>query len=200
MFRTNFLTHHLRFAIILLLIIILGSGWLFFLGPRWEDLNTERAAFKNQQEIFISRENRLEKLEKITRDYEGIAEEKIKKIESVLPSVEDLPGIFVQMEALAKENEFILSSVEIKKEESGIRNLAFAEASAGEQVQRTPDSFGESRIKEIGITLKLENGSYERFKKFLSEVEKNLRILDVISVSFDSKGTSFGVELKTYYL
>ena len=194
MFFQNTIAHHLRASIILLLIIILGGGWLFFLGPRWENLNTERAALKNQQRIFISRENRLEKLEKITRDYEGIAEEKIKKIESVLPSEETLPSIFVQMETLAKESGFVLSSVEIKKKESGIRNQ--------ENNPLTPFAKGESEDgnKEIGITLKLENGSYERFKKFLSEVEKNLRILDVISVSFDSKGTSFGVELKTYVL
>ncbi len=187
--RDIFFTRYFRVFIIIFLGIILGGGWFFFLEPKIEILKIGLTNLKKQKEVLNSRSNRLEELKKITKDYEKIEEEKIKRIYSILPSEEDLPGIFVQMEALAKESKFILRSIEIRRQKKG-----------EEEVEREGGFLKGIDIKELRISLKLEKGSYERFKEFLDKVEKNLRILEVVFVNFDPKGASFGVDLKTYYL
>ena len=199
-----FLINHFRSIIILLLFIVLGGGWFFFSEPKLEALKAEKINFKKQQESLTFKENYLEELKKITRDYEKITQEKIKKINSVLPSEADLPGIFVQMDALAKENGFVLRSIEAiqSKAKKGSEPLDSTQDRLldGSRKQEEESSKKRKSIKEISITLELENGSYEKIKKFLDGVEKNLRILDIVSINFDSGGSSFKVNLKTYYL
>jgi len=52
----------------------------------------------------------------------------------------------------------------------------------------------------LQIDLSFKGTNYQEFKKYLSELEKNIRVMDVINVSLAKIGTSFNLKIQSYYL
>ena len=57
------------------------------------------------------------------------------------------------------------------------------------------------RIKELNLSFSITGGNYEDFKKFLSDIEKNMRIFDIFDIRFGSvQEGPFFFNMRTYYL
>ena len=165
---------------VLAVLIVLILSFLFILKPKYTQISQARQELKTKQEEFASQKSYLDEVKKLLSNYQKITGEDVEKITKVLPSEKDIAGLFVQMEAMARE--------------SGLNLLGLDIAEKGE----TPE-LAKFKIKESDITLNLTGGDYPAFKKFLSTVESNLRIMDVISINFAPEAATYAINLKTYY-
>ncbi len=148
------------------------------------------------QEVFIKdSEDTLKKLKEFV-DFTAKNKEIISKFDLILPAGEDKANLLSNMDSLASANG--LSVLKIVFEEND-NSASERQGAAG----AAPKNYD---FDSIIIKMSLR-GSYFSFKNFLAAIEKNLRVMDVISVDFSGdssskeeevKAYSYNVELKTY--
>ena len=52
----------------------------------------------------------------------------------------------------------------------------------------------------INLSLGFEGGTYQKMKKFIKQIETNIRIMDIQELSFQNIGNVLKLNIKTYYL
>ena len=52
----------------------------------------------------------------------------------------------------------------------------------------------------LQINLRLKTSNYQDIKKYLDEIEKNIRIMDITSISIKGIGTDLSLSIRSYYL
>jgi Tfp pilus assembly protein PilO len=170
---------------IFIAILILGFiGSILFLDiPMVQNILSTKKEIKIQQDLLQEKSNFIETVTKLVEKYIG-NEDVFKELDLILPDNQDVPGLIVQLEALANDNGVILNDVSFTEED---------------------DEKKISDYKTIKINLKL-NGSYEALKNFLITAENNIRLVDIDSISFgasanEKNNTSFDFDLilNTYY-
>jgi len=52
----------------------------------------------------------------------------------------------------------------------------------------------------INLSLSFKNGTYQKMKKFIKQIETNIRIMDIEKLSFQNIGNILNLKINTYYL
>lgn len=230
---------NLSLIIIVVILAVIGLGF-YFLKPQYDafkkvqgDLSEEKGNLENQK-------TNLENIKGLLKNYE-VVKENLQSLSLALPSEKDIPNLLVQLESLATENGVLMESVSYSEEQEekgqkGEKKTPEVKAksigpAAGEEEMGTAGeggaSQGETAAPSKGYaTLQVDlslAAHYSSFMQYLEDVQRNLRFLDVTSVSFDitegseqSTSTSgeegegelsfeektfdFSVTLRTYYL
>ena len=182
---------------IIILTLILGFiGIVIFLDiPGVQNTLRLREQIKEQKKLFSEKQDLLHKIEDLKKNYEE-HQENLEKTDYILPVGGDVPNLIVQLEALALEGGLVLEDVSfsVYKEEVETRTKEVPE-----EKEKTSKDY-----QALLINLKLI-GDYPAFKNFLKAVEKNIRLIDIISVNFSSKSKEqsslfeFNLSVKTYH-
>lgn len=123
-----------------------------------------------------------EYLDQITAEKEKFTEVNsahLRKIPLMLPEWADAPNLFVQMDAVARENGLVLTSIDTVPDEGPV---------------------GIDGVKRVRISLSLLGGTFQEFNNFLGGLEKLVRISDIDSLTFSSGDTSYSVILTAYFI
>lgn len=153
----------------------------------------------NSQETII---NDAEKTLRRIRDFTGFAQknkEVISRFDLILPDSEDKPNLLSVLDGMASSRSLIVLSISFGKE---------ANTKSSQQDVLAVDSESYN-FNSIDITMSLR-GNYSSFNDFLLAIEKNLRVMDVVSVDFsggsylelkegEKKIYSYNIKLKTYF-
>ncbi|RKX90930.1 MAG: hypothetical protein DRP84_12385 [Spirochaetes bacterium] len=178
-----FLLQYFKFITPLAVILILVLSFLFLLKPKYNEVKVSGALnLEAKQESLANKETYLTQLKSLEKNYESLPQSDISKIDNILPSKEDVPGLLVQIEEIAEANGFNLLSLDI----SPVQNLA--------------KSKQKSLINQLLITATIEGGEYSDLKLFLNQLESNLRLFDVKSLNFTSGSNLYTLNISTYYL
>lgn len=207
--------------IVSMVVIILVGGYIFILSPKIKDI-------KGGGEISLEAKKRevgelktyYDELSAMHKAYAEYSEDKIKTITSILPADKDIPGIYVQLQEIAKENNFIVESIDLSDiavadkgqdtENMGTENILDIPNVIGEEKNadesqkqnearmRVLESLG---IREMNIFIIISGGNYQDLKSFLGDIEKNLRLFDVHDISFGTSAQEgpYTLNLRTYY-
>lgn len=177
-----FLLQYFKFIIPAIIILILVFGFMFFLNPKYNEVKVSGALNLEAKQVGLAnKEVQLSELKKLAENYSQLLKSDIEKIEKILPSEEDIPGLLVQLENTAKNNIFNILSLDINSIQSLSKN-------------KQNDS-----IKKLAITLTIEGGGYTDLKLFLSQLESNLRLFDVEALNFTSGSNLYTLNISTYY-
>ena len=125
----------------------------------------------------------LQDLEQLIANYQRINQTDVERLEKILPTEQDIAGLFAQLQVLTDEHGFSLESVNINQESE----------------QPGPSANAAAGIKKLTITINVVGPSYPAFKALLDSVEYNLRLLDVNAVYFSPETNNYSVNLFTYY-
>jgi len=172
-----------------LVVVIAASSYYFILEPKYQqvgiggkyNLDTLKSEVANRKEYLAN-------LKKLISDYKSISQEELKKVKQVLPTEKDIPGLFVQLQALAESHSLFLSGVSIN------------EAAPAAKAKTERSSGGE--IKKLNLSISVvgsENNGYEKLKEFLTALEDNLRLFDINAVYFSPDSPAYSLEVFTYY-
>lgn len=185
-------------SLFLIILIALSIGaFVFYIKPRYEATRD----FKEQIAAYSSNLDTAEKLktsrEELIAKYNNIPKADLDNLKTLLPDSVDNIRLIIQIDTLAVRNG--LSTV--RGVNYQVQDRTNAEAAQNQAVSRNPyDEF----------TLSFEtSGQYQNFLSFLSDLEQNLRIVDVTKIEFAPNGTStsnptssmmYRMTLKTYWL
>lgn len=181
-----------RFYIIIavfLVIAILTLGYLLTFNKEYNKIKSLGTVdYQKKINELESKKSNLAQIEKVYDSYKKISQEEIKKLSIMLPPEKDVPSLFIEMEALAKESGLALNSIDVAQAGAVSITAGVAEGSAT------------LNIKKLNINLKIQGiDSYDRLKLFLGNVEKSIRILDLNSLSYSPAQDSYSISLVTYY-
>jgi Tfp pilus assembly protein PilO len=176
------------------LLIGAAIGLFFvFISPEFKTANDVHAQTQ-EYDMALSRAQLVgAKRDQLLAKKNSFNPEDIKRLQKLLPDSIDPIRLIIDMDSLANKSGSNISSIKVTDEtpKAAAPAAVGATAVAGPQLGSTLISFS--------VTM-----TYERFQKYLSDVEHSLRILDVASISFSPIDTSndyaFSVALRTYYL
>lgn len=185
-------------SIFLLILIALSIGaFIWYVKPQYQ------AAKQNQAQIanFSSNLDTAEKLktsrEELIAKYNDIPKSDLDNLKVLLPDSVDNIRLIIQIDSLAIRNGL-----------STVRNVNY-------QVQNNDDGTLKGKTssgpyEEFTISFET-SGQYQNFLSFLTDLEANLRIIDITKIEFSPQSTSaqgqspatsmsYKITLKTYWL
>jgi Tfp pilus assembly protein PilO len=158
--------------------IVIG-GYFLIIVPQVEAIISETSTIDSLVSEINSLDIQLKRFKNLEQEYNNVSQEKIAKVESLVTVSPDLPNLYIQLEALAKQNNLELSSIK------------------ADSAKAVSEVIGLGIVK---VNLKIGQGDYGSLKKFLAALENNLRIFDIQTLSFPEKIDSFDIELSAYYI
>ncbi len=181
--------------VVLIITVLAAAGYYLFLEPEFKQIKPKSDLDEVEQyrDYLNNYLLKLQEMETLSRE---ITDDVSDKIEKILPDNQDIPGLFVQLQAIAVENGLVLNSIDIAEDEEEPE-----EAAAGAGLAITTSAGNE--IKRLNIAMDITGATYDKLKSFLSMVEYNLRLFNVDEIAFDvseNSALSYIVNLKTYYL
>lgn len=185
----TFINQFYIYIAIFLVIIMVVAGYFFFFKQEYGKIREVGIVdLQGKQNELEAKRSRLSEIEKAHESFKKISGEEIKKIATILPKGKDTPSLLIEMEALAKENGLILSGIDI------------AETGAISVPVQAQEGAASLNIKKININFKIQGiNSYDKFKTFLSSIEKDIRLLDLNSLTYSPAADSYSISLVTYY-
>ena len=179
--------------IIPFMLIVMALGAFFgYINPRNEaikELESQKASrdqtLAKSRELQTLRDDLLKRLNTFpTRD--------LNRLEKMLPDNIDNVRLIIDISALAAKRGVVVKNVK------NISAATIADQTKNESSSDKNNKYG-SVVLDMTVT-----ASYDNFIAFLKDLEKSLRLVDVVSLTFTAPESSptydFTIGLKTYWL
>jgi hypothetical protein len=191
------LTRYFKITAFALVAAIFALGFFFLIEPKYKNIIS-----KNKKVItaeYLKYEERLKylnELKKIKANFKIINAEDIKKIKALAPTRLYHEELLAQLEKIILENGLLLNSIAIT--EAGSDNASNANSpEGGENAVQAGSGFQAKRIK---INMSITGTDYIGLKNLLYIMENNLRLIDIVSLSADTKNKTTSIDAYAYYL
>lgn len=181
------LVHYYQSVFLLLIMLFVASGY-FVLNPliaTFKQVNLEVSSTLTQKE---GAEAYLASLNRSIKAAETISPETMKRIDEALPKEVNIPVLMKTFLLLAKNNGVKMGSINFSPEQSS------ADAAG----------YGGYALATVRASASITAPGYLVMRRYLEDLQKNIRLLDVESIRVDGDEESgemnYTIELKTYYL
>jgi Tfp pilus assembly protein PilO len=175
----------LSLIIVLAAVLFIAAAY-FLIWPRYSRLGESKDKLLFQKNLLQTQTEYLGNLQKLISNYESIKTADKEKLARMLPKEVDEPALFTLFESLATKNNITMLAIDISEKEPGaeIKNLG---------------------LKEVHIAVNLASNLapsdiYGDFKNFLTDLEINIRLMDVISINYTPESASYVLNARTYRL
>ena len=192
----------MRYLFLLLIIATCIGVFVMVIKPRYDGLETMREEVRQQTANLATAEQLKQSRQNLINEYNTISKEDLADLKTLLPDSVDNIRLIIQMDSLATKNGL-----------SKLRSVDYQVAqevptpAQGSEVPAAKQPYGEFVMSFQTV------GQYKNFLAFLSDLEYNLRLVDVTDVVFEkvtttsstgqsiaSENMTYKVTLKTYWL
>lgn len=209
----DFLSRFFTYIAVFLGAAVLIIGYSLLIQPKWTEVR-ETGIFDYNKEVKNKEEAEkyLARLRSSLEKFQAVNSSDIEKLKKSLPSEEGIQDLFIIMEKIVETSGFQLDSIDISNSESlsGANQAAVPAAPAaadGAEVKAKENLPASQNIYALNISVVFSGrAKYEDMKILLINMEKELRIMDIKSLSFSpgtsdsaSKNSSYNINLITYY-
>jgi hypothetical protein len=168
-------------------ILIFTIGSLIFLKPRYDSTKNQIDNMKYQKEAIIkNKQNKLDNLGKLYNEYKNIEEMDRDKINKIIPDENSHSDIFPHLEYIALRNGLFA------------QKITYSEVESAEHLTITSTDLT-GKIGIIKLNIVVTGADYNGFKKFLQDLENDVRLMDVTSLSFSLAGKAINLDIYAYY-
>jgi Tfp pilus assembly protein PilO len=202
----------MRYFFLLLLIIACIGVFIAFITPRYHDVQAMRANVTTYNTNLVTATKLQASRNSLIAQYNGISKADIDNIDTLLPDSVDDIRLIIQINSLAtKDGLDSLTNVDYDPGQ--------APTSAGGTITSTTGASPSSKQATDNLpygqfVISFQTGGpYSNFLSFISDLEQNLRLVDVTSVAFipttpganggaasATSGLSYKITLQTYWL
>ncbi len=176
----------MRFISGIIFIVVAVGLYFGYTNPKYQATKIVRDEVARFDEALDRAKELTTLRDELSLTYSSFTESELKKLNTLLPDTIDTVRLIIDVDRIANAHDLTLLNITVAGESGG---------------QATgPDSrpYGTMHLSFNVST------TYDRFKTFLADVERSLRILDVDSISFgqpDPVGnTTYTVRARTYWL
>jgi Tfp pilus assembly protein PilO len=194
----------MRFILPIILIGISITGFFLFTDPLYNEMNGLREKASSYDEALDNSKALEDQRDKLTQKLNSFDQANLDKLSKLLPDSVDNIRLILEIEKIAAPYGMVLKDV--KYETIDEKNKNTTKVSPGLQdTQIVHQDYG---VWDLGFSTQ---GSYSNFYNFVKDLEKNLRIVDVVSVDFSSSSGvgvnpalssiyKYDFKIKTYWL
>lgn len=118
-------------------------------------------------------------LKAVVAAYGSVNPDRRSRVLNIVPVTPDTPGLYVQVDAIARAHGLVLVSIDAVPDEKST-------TLAGR--------------KTVRVAINVAGATYQQFKLFLSDLERSERVLDVQAVIFTPASGNYGLVLRAYSL
>ena len=189
--------------------ILIGCAALlgvFYLRPEWQRFQTLRREIAELEEIGVEFAALIANRDALLARINAISKENLGRADRMLPQGPRTADFLVSIEALTMQSGMALRRIDVvsPQEEKTDASARPGGATSGQPRPAAgataPRTVQETKALPFSIQIA---GSYEVLKKFLTGLERNLRLIDVENISFSAgeKGdiADVSIKAKTYY-
>ncbi len=188
----------MKYFFSLLLIAVSITTFIVLIKPEYDTLQENRQALATAQANLETAAKLARSRDELLLRYNSISKTDLDNLKTLLPDSVDNIRLIIQIDSLAKKNGL-----------SSLRNVDY-QTDQGASTTGVQDPAAPKRpYGEFVISFQI-SGQYKNFLAFLSDLEQNLRLVDVTNIEFapanqgvqQSAATSmaYKVTLKTYWL
>ena len=151
-----------------------------------QDLRAESAEYKN---ILQNVSSLTDKKNDLLAKYQAMPKDEIAKINKVLPNNVDTVRLAMDFDTIAAKYGISIKSIQVIENKND---------NSTKIIQNVPTK----PYNVVNVTFSFVT-SYDNFRKFMQDIEKSLRIIDIKTVAFDSGESGlneYKVSIQTYWL
>lgn len=197
-----------RFIIPIILIGIALTTFFVIANPIYNDISALKMTGASYNEALDNSKALENERDKLTAKYNSINVDNLTKLQKLLPENVDNIRLILEIEQIALPYSMVLKDVKYNVVDKKADPANTTLVQGGNAINGTPKDYGIFDL-EFSTT-----GTYENFISFTKDLERNLRIVDISSVSFSSNTVNVGVnpnvnspevykynfKIKTYWL
>lgn len=209
------LTAQFRYVLISVIFVVSLIGYLVLIRPQFENVRLVGIlAFQAEKDRLADRQAYYSKALKMVEAYRRVRDQQPLRPEDVLPQQPEINDLFLTLKSIAAQSGMTVESIAVSK------GASLTAASSATTTTRRPSAEAKTASPSAGTVQILDvtfgvGGSldYGSFKRVLRTIEQSLRLVDVITISFDPHlsttkaapdakggGPVLTFEMKTYYL
>ncbi len=179
----EFLKKYFGLVLFVVVLIFFVSAYYFVISPKFK-----AATISISEKTLEERKKYNETVQKLidlgslNRSYQKIDPKLVKRVEDFLPSEYVQEQLFLELEQVIIKNGYTVNSIAVEKE-------------LGNSIGAANKNVGKVKVK---ISVSAVN--YLDFKKLLSIMESNVRLMDVERLNFQPGDQTADFDFYTYYL
>ncbi len=164
-----------RFAVPTILIGTSIAGFFFVVKPTLSEITAQKEQIASYNEALNNSKSLESVRDELTKQYDEISKDDLAKLHKLLPDNVDNVRLIIEIGEVAKPYGMVLKNVSY----DASNKAAPADPNAAKKDE--PVSNSSYGVWNLGFTTQ---GSYADFLSFLKDLESNLRIVDISSISF----------------
>lgn len=175
----------------LLLLIIAGATFFVYTDPHYQSIKTLRAQEREYDDALTKSRDLKDQRNKLISKVNLLSPDDTRKLERLLPNTVDNIRLIIDIDNIAARYSQRIRKVSVSNPSDSREQTDIL------AVSTAPDKVGSV---ELSFTI---TAKYEDFLRFLQDLEKSVRIVDVQSISFSSDEDglmTYSFEVKTYWL
>ncbi|MEK9175366.1 MAG: hypothetical protein AAB795_02110 [Patescibacteria group bacterium] len=170
-------------------------GWIA--RPLWDDIQSLRGQTANINGILSTLNEKKQYQQNLIEKYNSITDEQLDKLlNQHLPKKPDTGTMLIALERITTASDSRLNNIDFKKIEQS-RSISLV----APQPKATSQTNESKNYQELSFSFNVTS-SYENFKALLRALEKNIRLIDIQTISFGSGSKNtyvFTLSATTYF-
>ena len=201
----------------LLVALALGAYFLYT-QPIYNEAKTMKVEVAKLKDAQTKLDAALKKKDKLATTYNALDTTLIARLEKLMPDNLDNIKLIIDVDRTAKQYGMLLNAVKFDVDQQAKAATASKTTTTGTAASvnssTTTDNVVTVRDNKAALEAKKDynsfslsmtfTGTFANFNKLIGDMEKNLRIIDITSVTFDAQDTKdiykFEVKAKIYWL
>lgn len=205
----------MRFLLPILFIIVAIALFIGITNPVYVDIQSLNAQAQSYDEALANSKRLQQKRDELTQTYNSFSRQSVEALEIMVPDSVDNIGLIQEIQRMALRLGIVVKNVNFDPSQVDREDEELEEGEVVNQPSNNQTLPRRETVETNGMydTFLLEftiEGSYSDFVRFLQELEKNLRIVDISNINFtatslDSSGNfsdvyDYTFTTKTYRL
>lgn len=190
-------------------IAVLILGYFLLLQPKISQLReagiAQLPAKSSELELLNKYSQKLKELAAKVSGFQTKYSQEVSDLNQVLPAQAQIPELIAELDALVQKSGFRINSLDINETSPKTPAKKIPENSDGASgLAENPTEQLNNNLENLHlleVTLSVSGGDYPAFKVLLNKIEKNIRLLDLISIKFSAvdNNEAYSLILRTYY-
>jgi Tfp pilus assembly protein PilO len=187
-----------NFTALILLVLAFGAYFTFTSG-KIQEVKALRASNQQYEDAIAKADQLIKVRDKLRDDYNGISDLDKERLNKMVPNIADNIRLAIDLNNLAFKYGYTLRNISISNPQSADDVI---KAKAAEDNSSNTKTVGNGQMVPITISFSVVS-PFAKFRSFMTEIESNLRIMDLTSLTMtvnDTGNYDFSVVYKTYWL
>ncbi|MBU6431195.1 MAG: hypothetical protein KGJ58_02210 [Patescibacteria group bacterium] len=192
--------------------LILASVGIFYgyVNPNYRGENVPENILKLMDErkqyadVLANSNNLIAERNKLVDMSNHMSSGDLDRLKKLLPDHIDNVRLIIDINGIASKYGLNIREIKIDGDNGNNSNNSASNLNGNVSGVSGSKALGPDNNLYGTLTLKFKiNASYDRFRSFITDMQKSLRVIDIVGVSFDSTDTGYydyGVTIKTYWI